>query len=223
MTTHYGIKVAKWGDYNVAACQARGFRFPTGATSTDKDEVDCTRCAKKYGFEPKTKPESKNPNKTCACCFRDQKVKPVGSMFKHGYERPGYGYVVGGCPGDRFQPYEVSVEGTKYMLGLVETALEQALAHLEALKVAVTLQVAISVYIPVSERTSVARSYKTVLAPLHEGEEAKVFTDERGTRHYLRCFQEEREYQVKEQERRIKSIREDVVFFQTKIAEWKPA
>ena len=51
--------------------------------------------------------EDGNLTGICACCFRAQKVKPTGTMFKHGYERPGYGYVVGGCPGDEFPPYSV--------------------------------------------------------------------------------------------------------------------
>lgn len=49
----------------------------------------------------------KNPMGICACCFRAQKVKPSGTMFAHGYERPGYGYIEGGCPGSEFPPYEV--------------------------------------------------------------------------------------------------------------------
>lgn len=49
---------------------------------------------------------SENPMGICPCCFRAQKVKPSGTMFVHGYERPGYGYIIGGCPGDMFKPYE---------------------------------------------------------------------------------------------------------------------
>lgn len=49
-----------------------------------------------------------NPTGICACCFRAQKVKPDGTMFQHGYERPGIGYIVGGCPGSSFKPYAVS-------------------------------------------------------------------------------------------------------------------
>lgn len=48
-----------------------------------------------------------NPVGICACCFRAQKVQPSGTMFNHGYERPGVGYIIGGCPGSRFPPYSV--------------------------------------------------------------------------------------------------------------------
>ena len=57
----------------------------------------------------KTLAESKdgNPVGICACCFRAQKVMPSGTMYNHGYLRPGYGYIVGGCPGSEFPPYSV--------------------------------------------------------------------------------------------------------------------
>lgn len=43
----------------------------------------------------------------CACCFKTQMVKPTGTMYKHGYQRPGWGYIIGGCPGEMFKPYSV--------------------------------------------------------------------------------------------------------------------
>lgn len=222
MTTHYGIKVAKWDDYNVAACQARGFRFPTGATSTDKADVDCTRCAKKFGFEPKAKVESKNPVKTCACCFNDQKVKPNGKMFKHGYERPGYGYILGGCPGDMYAPYQVSVEGTLHMSDLVAAAIDATERSLQALVAAKTIEVPVEVWIPRAERTG-KQSYKMVFFTMNEGEAAKAVVDERGVRHWLGNFDDVKAQMVKSTERRIESMKNDLRFFQNKVVEWKPA
>jgi hypothetical protein len=52
---------------------------------------------------------SGNPMGICACCFRAQKVRPNGLMFNHGFTRPGWGYIVGGCPGAEFKPYSVRV------------------------------------------------------------------------------------------------------------------
>jgi hypothetical protein len=49
-----------------------------------------------------------NPIGICACCFRAQKVQPSGTMYAHGYRRPGWGFVVGGCPGADFPPYAVT-------------------------------------------------------------------------------------------------------------------
>lgn len=73
-----------------------------------------------------------NPDKivrTCPCCFRP--IAVVGSvMAKHGFTRPGYGFIVGGCPGDKFKPYEQSDEGTVHIRDLYKDALKKASAHL---------------------------------------------------------------------------------------------
>jgi hypothetical protein len=85
----------------------------------------------------------------CPCCFGDyvvhrteiaetQKGKILTSekleMVHHGYERPGIGYIVGDCYGVGFEPFEVSCEGTKAWLRVIQSALTQrqdALAHLD--------------------------------------------------------------------------------------------
>lgn len=73
---------------------------------------------------------------TCACCFGNFKLwrpQTLKTMVLHGYVRPGHGYIIGNCPGVRFQPYELSCEGTVYMLGLVENAIDNKKAVLEML------------------------------------------------------------------------------------------
>lgn len=55
----------------------------------------------------------------CQACLRDIAAKPQSrskgtiSIVKHGYERPGYGYLVGECPGTGHPPFELSCEFTK--------------------------------------------------------------------------------------------------------------
>ena len=45
---------------------------------------------------------------TCAMCW--QKVRcPNGVLAHHGYERPGWGYIHGSCPGTGHYPWEVNV------------------------------------------------------------------------------------------------------------------
>jgi hypothetical protein len=60
---------------------------------------------------------------TCACCFGtfvlDRRFEPP-KMVLHGYQRPGWGYILGRCPGIDYPPYELSDEGTRYMLGQIE-------------------------------------------------------------------------------------------------------
>ena len=76
--------------------------------------------------------------KTCPVCFRDICIdsadNDVGVMVNHGYERPGCGYIVGNCFAVKYQPYEVSCQGTKdFLVAVVIPEIEnteQALKHL---------------------------------------------------------------------------------------------
>jgi hypothetical protein len=79
---------------------AADFRPVVAAIAKLNKESDANKKVAKQG-------DSKNPMGICACCFNAQKVQPNGKMFKHGYERPGYGYIIGGCPGSEFLPYSM--------------------------------------------------------------------------------------------------------------------
>lgn len=58
--------------------------------------------------------ETKNPMGTCQICQRAVCLMPgTGTLFLHGYQRPGYGFVVGECEGARYLPYEQSCDRTK--------------------------------------------------------------------------------------------------------------
>ena len=82
-----------------------GYSGRTIDRTTTPAHVTCPKCCAGLGTTPPPEPEALNPTAVCACCFRAQKVKPTGTMFKHGYQRPGYGYIIGGCPGEDFLPY----------------------------------------------------------------------------------------------------------------------
>jgi len=205
-------------------------------TTTDQSQVSCKACAKKLGITPAAEVQtSKNHSATCACCFNSQKVKPVGTMFKHGYTRPGYGYILGGCPGDGFAPYEVSVEGTVYMLGLVKGALVRHEAALEALKTATKITVTVSVYIKdlkgpwrggyvpeffeisADDRSAKQYSYKAGDYVL-----GKEVVDSRGEKHFFN-FEEAVAKKSADLATEIESIKRDVEFFEGKVAGWVKA
>jgi hypothetical protein len=76
---------------------------------------------------------------TCGCCFRNIKLVPVPRreghviMALHGYNRPGWGHIVGRCPGGNHAPYELSADATKLALGgtrSMQTGIEQYLRTL---------------------------------------------------------------------------------------------
>jgi hypothetical protein len=43
----------------------------------------------------------------CQICFKNQKLTSGKKLVHHGYNRPGYGYIVGDCFGVGYQPYEL--------------------------------------------------------------------------------------------------------------------
>lgn len=63
---------------------------------------------------------------TCQACFREGLKMPKGNISKHGYKRPGLGYIIGACIGSHEAPYEStngapnSCEVTKRMRDIVK-------------------------------------------------------------------------------------------------------
>jgi hypothetical protein len=129
---HWGGKHSTW----LPACK-RSFRGSMDyRTTQDAAAVTCTRCAALLGVTPAPRAESRNAKGTCACCFAKQRTRTDGAeasgrMFHHGYLRPGFGYIVGPCPGHGFLPYELSCEGTRYMLGRAKDARENLLKQID--------------------------------------------------------------------------------------------
>jgi hypothetical protein len=112
-TTHFA---ANWKNRPergiVGLCQKFAMRQPNWSkTTTNRDEVDCKSCAKSLGITPAAKVKAANLG-TCPCCFNEQKTLKGERMVHHGYQRPGYGYIVGDCFGVKYPRFEISCEGT---------------------------------------------------------------------------------------------------------------
>lgn len=45
------------------------------------------------------------PRGECQLCCHEQAIKSNGRMHRHGYRRPGWGFIVGGCPGQHRKPF----------------------------------------------------------------------------------------------------------------------
>ena len=59
------------------------------------------------------------PREECQVCAKTQSVRN-GTLVNHGYTRPGWGWIVGGCPGVHHRPFPET------------DALEATVPHLEA-------------------------------------------------------------------------------------------
>lgn len=131
-TTHELKMSRKWGS-EVPSCQMFSLHRPRMFKGTkDQKKVDCKRCAKIGGYEPAAKPEPVNPTGTCQCCFGDFKALPKKGEYRialHGYQRPGYGYIIGRCMGENHLPFEGSCEQTKKFKKMLEDSRDDLKAY----------------------------------------------------------------------------------------------
>jgi hypothetical protein len=112
MTTIHFAAQWKGNRGTTSHCSRWSMRPPVfAATTTEKEKVTCSRCAKQLGITPAAKEVPKNLG-TCPCCFRNQKTLKGARMVHHGYNRPGHGYIVGDCFGVKYPRFEDSCEGT---------------------------------------------------------------------------------------------------------------
>jgi hypothetical protein len=192
-------------------------RFPGGVSTTDQTKVTCTRCAKKHGFVAAVEVKvEKNPSGICACCFNKQKIAKTDNMWLHGYTRPGHGWLVGNCPGIGFQPYEKSVEGTKYMVTLVEGHLSDLFKRLERVKNAESLEVKLSYW------DAESRARKDFFGTVTKAEGSVVLQDPNGNTGRF-WFDSVQRGQMNDLQSQIRMAEKDLQFFSQKVAEWKPA
>lgn len=95
----------------------------TGRLSHSFDKVthQC-KCGRwERGFKPKCGPVS--PRAECQICERTQALTPYGRLFNHGYKRPGWGWIVGTCPGSDHLPYTATNALIRY-LGAVKNHIQ---------------------------------------------------------------------------------------------------
>jgi len=83
----------------------------------------------------KAEPRTRDNTGSCPCCFRNIKLKDatgerLPTMVNHGYQRPGWGQNEGNCYGVGFPPFELSPEGTKHVVGVLQNNLQAVEAAL---------------------------------------------------------------------------------------------
>lgn len=78
----------------------------------------------------KPAPRTRDNTGSCPCCFRNIKLRAKGAglptMVDHGYERPGWGSNQGNCYGVGFPPFELSPEGTKHLVEVLKSKIENS-------------------------------------------------------------------------------------------------
>lgn len=74
-------------------------------------------------------PRTRDNTGSCPCCFGNFKLKAksggqLPEIVLHGFKRPGWGSVQGKCIGTSFPPFELSPEGTKHLIKVLENRTE---------------------------------------------------------------------------------------------------
>lgn len=216
MTTHFkGTFKNKAGGTVVPHCQRFAMSVKWGAVTENKAEVDCVRCAKALGITPAAKEISTTPEGTCQCCFNVQKLpNGKGKLSLHGYTRPGHGYIVGACMGQKELPFEKSCEVTKRMRSMVKDMMvkaEERKGRLERNEVEEILT-------QVTDYSKPADAYcrrPTKLVTVKRGDEYK-----REGRETIPSFEQLRTSEIRELGYRIKSMGEHIAFLTEKIEAW---
>lgn len=206
----------------------RSFRNSYIQLTDNKAEVDCVKCAKAEGFEPKALKQSKHRTGTCQCCFHNQKVSKGGGklMSLHGYQRPGIGYILGECQGQEQQPYEVSCEKTKEFKAEVERMRTGQQKRLDQLNANEVLGLITKIERPRTEeekadhRTSFKTMYQSF--PVARGDEEKT-NPFYPTSPWMKVpsFEQLRQSEIAQTESIITQMTHHIEFLGEKIASWK--
>ena len=135
---------------------------------------------------------------TCAICMREQVVRN-GKMVLHGYQRPGYGWVVGNCFGTGRDPYEVSAEACAAYIPVLQGIKERSQRYLSALKAG-----------EVTKFTEPKRNYRT-------GRDESIVIEKGDKR-----FPEKLRLAIRDTESQIGQIDGDIAEMNKRIQAWKP-
>jgi hypothetical protein len=138
--------------------------------------------------------ENQMDRATCGCCFGSYALLPNGLVHDHGYRIPREWMKTASCDGRQFRPLEVSDEGPKHMVAVLERAEKTWTADVEFRKAATTV----------------------TIHPRYQGQVEKTYKvgDEfwgRVHSNYVRDAQDT-----------LDSIRRDLASFRKVVAEWKP-
>ena len=220
----------KTNEGHVAICNKKycaprnGFRravngryFPV---TTDPSKINCKKCAAALGVTLQEKVSSTKQG-TCPCCFDGFKVSGNAgtSMSLHGYKRPGHGWIVGGCPGTRELPFEVSCDGTKKYLNTVLKFIKQQENLINDLESGKVKSLYAKVYLRQKTHDSTGWPIWThEMIEILEGAE-EVSTSEKYKA--IPSFEQVKQNQISSAKQQIRNAQNAVRQLEEKIANWK--
>lgn len=160
----------------------------------------------------------------CPVCFQRAAVTPTSRhMVDHRHTRPGWGYNVSPCDGNRFPPYKESPEGSKYKLGNLRKAFDTRVATLrDTLTHPEKQEYTVKVYVKDAHGSAVY-DYITV-EDRYGNEVTKHVRREKSitVRQGHRLFRDLYARDVKAQRMHILAIADAIPFYAAAVRVWKP-
>lgn len=160
----------------------------------------------------------------CPVCFQRAAVTPTSRhMVDHRHTRPGWGYNVAPCDGNRFPPYKESPEGSKYKLGNLRNAFDTRVATLrDTLTHPEKQEYTVKVYVK-DTRGSPVYDYVTV-EDRYGNEVTKHVRREKSitVRQGHPLFRDLYAKDVKAQRMHILAIADAIPFYAAAVRVWKP-
>ena len=154
----------------------------------------------------------------CAVCFGKAAVTPrKGTMVDHGHQRPGVGFNVGPCAGNRFPPYSVSDEGTRAILDAEKRAFKAMATRADAMIAHPKDQVFDAVR-PVYEKGRRVKELNPSLIALYGDYKVEPFTVRYGDPDYNRVY----DIELKKLIVRLMNCAENIGFYGAAVRLWAP-
>lgn len=150
----------------------------------------------------------------CAACMRSFVVQPDRQgtlrLVHHGYQRPGYGYIVGDCPGVGYEPHEVSPHLAQVMLDRLQLERDTTQYELRELPNKTEL-------VFIEHQYDRSRGHIDVPRTIHPGEVLEVRAEYRP-----RTFESTMEETRRKLQLQLDLLERGIEDYTKLIAEWKP-
>ena len=158
----------------------------------------------------------------CPVCFGHAAVTPTSHhMVDHRHERPGVGYNVAPCAGNRYRPYKESPEGTRWALQNYRSELPNKVEKLQFTLEHPERQAYKRKVVVLDERGLPIRD----LVPPHE---ASYRGEKRNRVQHIvvqdghPLFPQEYERDLRIQQRELKALRDSIKFYAAAVRLWEP-
>lgn len=181
----------------------------------DRETHQC-KCGRwQRGYAPAKVVANAKPRNECQICERKQALDASGKLGNHGYKRPGWGFIVGNCPGVDHLPFPETDALVRYLVRCVEYE-ATTVAELAALPLATEFKVTVSRR--VGRYPNETKEEKTVVVTKPVDPTAYHYNSYRPEEFYVPSFADELRIRTTRAERELGNVREEIKRVTARIA-----